>query len=125
MANKGYDQEAFSNYLKSLKPSSKPINIDNWSLPELERAVKKFVRFDKKQIEYYKKKSLELSTEEKIKRDKERKARKAKFNIDPINTSNKKSNDKNPFRKKPLPSVSNPCSPQPPPDSAREEKKER
>ena len=57
VANKGYDQEAFSNYLKSLKGNAHAINIDNWSLFDLQNAVKKFVRFDKKQIEYYKKMS--------------------------------------------------------------------
>lgn len=122
VANKGYDQEAFSNYLKSLKGNDHAINIDNWSLFDLQNAVKKFVRFDKKQIEYYRKKSA-ASAEDTKKKMEERKAKRkakalsSKFNIDPI-SENKSKVDKNPFRKKELPKVTSPFR-----ESIREENK--
>ena len=45
MANKGYDQESFSALLKQLKVGEQHIdalNIDNWTLAELQKAVKQF-----------------------------------------------------------------------------------
>tara|TARA_B110000285_G_scaffold233229_1_gene306358 strand:+ start:368 stop:541 length:174 start_codon:yes stop_codon:yes gene_type:complete len=43
VANKGYDQEAFSVMLKQLKGNElDALNIDNWTLAELQKAVKQF-----------------------------------------------------------------------------------
>jgi len=44
VANKGYDQESFSALLKQLKVNEQidALNIDNWTLAELQKAVKQF-----------------------------------------------------------------------------------